>query len=120
VPAPGVEEAAAPVPDPAVSRYLIQISSTVRSSRWRCNGPNPATASYTDRAVVSGSGSGGNEDVSALVVLGDDLLDQPADGRTVVDRVQAAAADQLADLGLDGVDGAHWCSGADGDGLRER
>ena len=43
---------------------LIQISSTSGSSRWRCSGPKPATASYTTLAACRGSGSAGSVDDS--------------------------------------------------------
>ena len=87
---------------------LIQISSTVGSSRYCCSGPKPATASKTVRAVVPGveqlrEGSG----EAALVVLRDDLVHQPADGTGVGHRVEAAAPDELADLVLDDCAGVH-------------
>ena len=87
---------------------LIQISSTVGSSRYFCSGPKPATASNTCRAASRASTQlrqGAAE--AALVVLGDDLVDQAADGGGVGDRVQPAAADELADLVLDDADGVH-------------
>ena len=87
---------------------LIQISSTVGSSRYFCSGPKPATASKTCRAAEPGVDQ--LRDVAAdaaLVVVGDHLVDQPAYGGRVGHRVEAAAPHQLADLVLDGGDGVH-------------
>jgi hypothetical protein len=49
---------------PSDGRPKMQISSTSGSSRYRCNGPNPATRSSTSRATDSLSTIGGSAEVS--------------------------------------------------------
>ena len=81
---------------------LIQISSTVGSSRKGCSGPNPQTESRSDRVSAGDVAQRRQRRVDRTVeVVGGDLVDQPVDDLDLGQRVDAALTDQLADLALD-------------------
>ncbi len=95
---------------PAVTRGIhgTESSSVSGSSGWRCRGAGACDG------VEDGARRGlrvrqrcERRGQRAVVVVGDDLVDEPAHGREVLDRVEAAGAHELADRGLDRVDHAH-------------
>ena len=87
---------------------LIHISSTIRIVEVALQRSEPSYR-VEHRAHCAASVENRRERTAqrALVVVGDDFLDQQPYARAVGSRIEAAPTNQLSDLVLDNVDGVH-------------